>query len=127
MAAQRAARYIDYDAVFERVIARLPQLVQQIHRQREEASGLLAEIRSLPPERRRRALEDPRFENPALVDLLLDASEAALRQEPAEAEELARLATALATRSEPTPDGLALIFARAHSIAANAQRRRVQP
>ncbi|MEA2694004.1 MAG: hypothetical protein QOJ16_3391 [Acidobacteriota bacterium] len=87
---------IDYEAVFERVIAGLPELVRQVEKQREEAAGLLAEVRSLPPERRRFAAKDPRFDNPLPVELLLDACADARRRAPAEAESFARLAEALA-------------------------------
>ncbi|HZF13896.1 MAG TPA: hypothetical protein VFE33_34315 [Thermoanaerobaculia bacterium] len=114
----------DYGPVFQRVRRRLPKLVQQVHQRRQEAVAHLAELRGLPPEERRRALKDPRFRNPALVELLLETSGAVQRREPGESEELAGLAAALAARTEPTPDDLAAIFARSLGLAANARRLR---
>src|SRR5438128_11713079 len=88
----------DYDAVFERVMGRLPELVRRVEGERERATGLLRELQDLPPERRRPALGDPRFANPFLVDLLREASRAVRQRAPAEARDLADLARALARR-----------------------------
>jgi tetratricopeptide (TPR) repeat protein len=112
----------EYDAVFRRVRARLPQLVREVERRRREAVPLLAELQSLSAGERRRAIEHPRFRNPALVELLLTASAAGEPREPAEAMATARLAATLAGRLAHTPDGLAETFACALYLEANAWR-----
>lgn len=61
-----------------------------------EAEELLLELLALPQEVRLKAIQEPRFHQPSLIDLLLDAGEQAGRENDAQkAEDIALLAIAL--------------------------------
>src|SRR5882724_13314231 len=113
----------DYAAVFARIEAKIPALVEEGRRLLQEAEGLLAQLLRRPASRRWRVIERPGFARPALVYLLLDASEARLRQAPAEAGNLAQLAARLAFRLEPALRKMAPEAVQAFCLMGNARRQ----
>jgi tetratricopeptide (TPR) repeat protein len=113
----------DYAAVFTRIEAKIPALVEEGQRLLQEAEGLLAQLLRRPMPRRWQVIERPGFARPALVYLLLDASEARLRQAPAEAGNLAQLAARLAFRLEPALRQMAPEAVQAFCLMGNARRQ----
>jgi tetratricopeptide (TPR) repeat protein len=113
----------DYAAVFTRLEAQIPALVKEGQRLLREAEGLLAQLLRRPAARRWRVVERPGFARPALVYLLLDASEARLRPDPAEAGNLAQLAARLAFRLEPALRKMAPEAVQAFCLMGNARRQ----
>jgi len=113
----------DYAAVFQRIEAKIPALVEEGRRRREEAERLLAKLLRRPAARRWQWIERPGFANPALVHLLLEAGEARLPKAPAEALNLAQLAARLAFHLEPALLQMAPEAVQAFCLMGDARRQ----
>lgn len=99
-----------FDAAFDRVAARLGEHVDRVLRETGEASLLLGELLSLPPEQRReRVRREPRFRLLKLCGRLEAASRAAWGDDPAAAVEMAELAVEVAERLDSGIYGEALV------------------
>jgi tetratricopeptide (TPR) repeat protein len=89
----------DYDQVFERLQRKALERIEALEEERQLVPGLAAELSRRPfPEQRRMVREDARFHSAALIDLLLERCSVLNREEPAQAEETARLALDVADR-----------------------------
>lgn len=87
---------LDYGAVLERSTRFFRHRQAAYEKERAEAPGLGAELLAHPPERRRLALNHPRFHTWGVYELLVERSRERSFQEPREAEALADLALGLA-------------------------------
>jgi tetratricopeptide (TPR) repeat protein len=117
-----------YTAAFDRVRREVERHQIALANERSHAPELLREL-SLPPFDRRRLMvaNSSRFRTWALCELLLDAAKEAGFQDPAKAEELARLGTIVAERLDRAAYGAARVNdlrARAWATLANAERIR---
>lgn len=108
----------------ERVRARVAEARQQ---DAQEAIRLFGELVDVPEEERRRAVErEPRFHSPSLGRLLIEASLAAVEDDPRRSEALAELATEIAVRCDARRFGeeaLTLVQACAWAQIGEARRR----
>ena len=116
----------DFEGVFERLQTRALERIRKVEGERDLAPRLVAELSDRrPSEQRRMVEEDPRFHSAALVDLLLERCAVLNREEPAQAEEDARLALAIADRLGKEDCGQALandLQARAWAYICNTRR-----
>ncbi|HYG62378.1 MAG TPA: hypothetical protein VEL74_07340, partial [Thermoanaerobaculia bacterium] len=87
----------DYDPMFRRLEANLVHLEEE-RRRHGEAARLVAELCSLPPKEREKAIKSLRFERADVLHALLREGEARQEAAPAEAVALGRLAVGLARR-----------------------------
>ncbi|HYN22285.1 MAG TPA: hypothetical protein VE078_15095 [Thermoanaerobaculia bacterium] len=98
----------------------LPILAAEAPREAEE---LYIELLALPPVSRRRALRQSRFQNPALLDLLLDGAEDAGRRGAFHlADELARFSSDLVYLVEAEESWFEIRRSRAFCLMGNARR-----
>lgn len=120
-----------YGDVMSSVVSSVLQRQTHLKRQKSEASGLLEELLSHPPERREvLARNSKKYLNHALIDLLRDLSLDACFRKPSEAISLARLAVSIAERLPGQELGAAAVFdlrARSLGVLANAYRVSSEP
>jgi len=116
----------DYEGVFERLQAKALERIQKVEVERQLAPQLAAELANQPfAEQRQRIARDRRFHSAALVDLLLEQCAVLNREEPARAEETARLALEVTDRILPEERNHALandLRARAWAYIGNTRR-----
>jgi tetratricopeptide (TPR) repeat protein len=116
----------DYDQIFERLQQKALERIEKLEEERELAPRLAEELSGLPSvEQRRRLCEDARFHSAALGDLLLERSAALAPEEPARAEDTARLALDIADRFDAKDPGQILandLRARAWACIGNGRR-----
>lgn len=101
-----------------------PGLIASLEERAAEAERLLEELLHQPVGERLSLLGQHGFRNLCLADLLLDASGEATREDPVRAEELARLALAIAGQAQPKED-LAWsedVKVRGYCLMGNARR-----
>jgi hypothetical protein len=115
-----------YAPTLERAIAAAAALEAEDRAERDAAAALLAALEALPPEARRRAVEDdPRHHTWALAELLRERSFAEVVENPERSLELARLAVAVAGRIHAEAESEALaadLRALAAAQLGNAER-----
>lgn len=115
-----------YDGAFARVFRRLSDAAGALEREHASAPALLAELLAAPPGRRRLLiLNRRRFRSWAVAEQLLQTARAAWFQDPAGAEERARLALQIAQTLDPSHGREAVVSdltARAWCFIANARR-----
>jgi tetratricopeptide (TPR) repeat protein len=115
-----------YDSVISRTYATLVRREAELRQERAEAPGLLAELMAHPPARRLVLVDNAqRFHSWGLAELLLARSAKAFFDDPAAAEELARLALEVAERLDPAVHSTPLLNdlkARCWSQVGNARR-----
>jgi tetratricopeptide (TPR) repeat protein len=110
-----------YDQVW-RNLELSPEKMADRVRRRDLARKLFAELMDAPPSRRAELLRQARFQDPDLLDLLLESSQEAQPAQPRRSEELAQLAARLAADlSEEEPEAAAAL-PRAFGLGANARR-----
>lgn len=115
----------DYGAVWSRLEADVPRLVEEAGRHYAAAEALLADLLAQPPEQQRKVLREQRFHAPFVLELLLDRSQAAQPRDPESAARLAAHGVALGARlygREPESEEGALLLAKAECLAGNARR-----
>jgi hypothetical protein len=110
-----------YAGAFARMMRETPELIERARRRREAVEALAAELMEAPPGRRARKLQGARFQNPELLDWLLEVSHARQLSDPGQAAHLARLAARLAALLRGDPEAMAALH-RAFCLAANASR-----
>jgi len=111
-----------YGAVMARVDRALPRLLAERERERREAEELFVDLASSEGAERAAALADERFHRPLVVEKLLDEAASALPDDPARAEELAGLASAVAGRLADVAEAME---GRARAACRLAQARRL--
>jgi hypothetical protein len=94
----------------------------ELEQRRKEAERLFAELTQARPDEQRRWLDEARFRNADLVDLLLEEGHASQLADRARAENLTLLATRLAAALAVDEPEASAALARAYSLGANARR-----
>jgi len=116
----------DYDRVFDRLQTSALERILRVQEERELSPRLAEELLSLSTlEQRRRVREDTRFHNAAFADLLLERGATLSLEDPARAEEIARLVLEIAAQLEAKERGYVLgndLRARAWAHIGNARR-----
>jgi tetratricopeptide (TPR) repeat protein len=115
----------DYEQVFERLQLATQERISQVENEREIAPRLAEELLALSTAEQRFRLNESRFHNAALADLLLERCSVVSLDDPACAEELAQLALAIADRLEAKERGQVLandLRARAWASIGNIRR-----
>jgi tetratricopeptide (TPR) repeat protein len=116
----------DYEGVFERLQAKALERIQIVEMERQSAPKLAAELLACSfSQQLQRIGQESRFHSTALADLLLEQSSAFSREEPARAEETARLSLEITNRIESDGKSQALasdLKARAWAYIGNARR-----
>ena len=111
----------EYEPIFAALLDKNPGILDTARARREEAEHLLEELLALPRGKRARAVKAVRFQNVALLDLLLEGSHAQQISDPSSAADLGLLAYRLGERLGHEEDAYAAI-PRALALAANARR-----
>lgn len=117
---ERSPNDPDYDRVLQLVEDRTPELEEEARRRRKKAEGLLSELMALPLDRSN-SPKLKRYQNADLLDLLVERSHAAQRDNPRDALAFSLMAVRLALHCKG--DSLARpVLARAYCLAGNALR-----
>lgn len=110
-----------YDEIWRRLDLS-PERIAERERRREVAGRLFAELTSAPLGAQVELLRQARFQNPDLVDLLLETSQDAQPGDPVRSEDLSRLAARLAAALVEEEPEAAAALPRAFCLGANARR-----
>ena len=127
LSAPAAAEYPEYDAVFDRVLARIASSEQAMAKERAQGDELLRELlHHLPAHQRLLVSNSARFRHRALCELLLVESHEAGSRDVQQALSLARLAVEVASQLDERASGGAELLnglrARAWAQVGNALR-----
>ena len=113
------------EQVWSRLLVKLEQRLELIHRERASAPELVGELLALPPGERGLLLRAGRFGTTAVCELLIEQSFAGGFRDPAGARELAELAVGVADVLDPLQYGRSVVQdfrARAWAYLGNARR-----